>query len=38
MVLVSKPYDGNKDTTPETCAPPFGQTLDSVAQRMEAIR
>ena len=37
MVLVSKPYDGNKDTTPETALRHF-QTLDSVAQRMEAIR
>lgn len=37
MVLVSKPYDGNKDTTPETAFRHF-QTLDSVAQRMEVIR
>jgi hypothetical protein len=37
MVLVSKPYDGNKDTTPETALRHL-QTLDSMAQRMEAIR
>jgi len=37
MVLMSKPYDGNKDTTPETALRHF-QTLDSLAQRMEVIR
>lgn len=37
MVLMSKPYDGNKDTMPETALHHL-QTLDSVAQRMEAIR
>jgi hypothetical protein len=37
LVLVSKPYDGNKDTTPETAFRHF-QSLDSVAQRMEAVR
>jgi hypothetical protein len=37
MVLVSKPFDGNKDTVPEIAVRHL-QTLDSMAQRMEAIR
>ena len=37
VLLVSKPYDGNKDTAPEATVRHL-QSLDSMAQRMEAIR